>query len=174
MQALRGNCLSPGSLLLTRSTFWRYAGARQSNLFINLLGGIKMVNLGDIPELTDRDQLVLAAAAVGYRIKNWENDVPTIIDQDGNERVWRPHQDDGDSRRLQVELAINILFNYDQNLIAVESPQCGVNRLNVNLVDEAEGGQDPYALSRSLTLLCAAAIAGDSFKQGIELNDDEL
>nr|WP_157782904.1 hypothetical protein [Pseudomonas luteola] len=133
-----------------------------------------MVNLGDIPELTDRDQLVLAAAAVGYRIKNWENDVPTIIDQDGNERVWRPHQDDGDSRRLQVELAINILSNYDQNLISVESPQCGVNRLNVNLADDSEGDKDPYALSRSLTLLCAAAIAGDSFKQGMELNDDEL
>jgi len=62
---------------------------------------------------TDKELLELAAKAVGI-----ENGASPESKQFVNKEtgfVWKPHLDDGDSRRLQVALKIDLVFDYFEN-----------------------------------------------------------
>lgn len=62
----------------------------------------------DEQKLTDRELLELAAKAAGYTLGHGDIDGSPYFCLGG--RVWNPTNDDGDSRRLQVALSIDLRF----------------------------------------------------------------
>lgn len=89
--------------------------------------------------------LELAAKAVGYGVYR--------------RLLWRPHEDDGDSRRLEVALRLGIDHNYpaDENLWVSACPQgmflCAIEYFE----DESQ-----RAAAARLAVLRAAAAVGES------------
>lgn len=57
--------------------------------------------------MTDRELLELAAKAAGLKLIPFE-DAPLLDDE--SQAHWNPANDDGDSRRLQVALSIDLRF----------------------------------------------------------------
>jgi hypothetical protein len=123
-------------------------------------------DLIDVPKLSIKDQLVLTAAASGYKILKWEKDIPTVRGENGVFE-WKPHLDDGHSRRLQVLLGINLIFDYENDQISVECPLWKIERLSIKSPnDEDEDGNDSYAITRELVLLCASSVYSAILEQG--------
>ena len=58
---------------------------------------------------TDREMLELAARAAGYSFKwgkDWHDKGAPLVD----DKLWNPLDDDGDNRRLQVDLKIELII----------------------------------------------------------------
>ncbi|MFN9187512.1 MAG: hypothetical protein ACK5WG_13400, partial [Betaproteobacteria bacterium] len=59
--------------------------------------------------MTDRKMLELAAKAAGYSFKwgkDWHDKGAPLVD----DKLWNPLDDDGDNRRLQVDLKIELII----------------------------------------------------------------
>lgn len=62
--------------------------------------------------MNDREMLELAAKAAGLKLIPFE-DAPLLDDE--SQAHWNPLTDDGDSRRLQVALCIDLRFGVSDN-----------------------------------------------------------
>lgn len=100
---------------------------------------------------TDREMLELAAKAFGGRLWTdaWGN--TNFVAKDGTARLWRPHKDDGDSRRLQVTLGIGLTIDGERATAYINSDG------EANHPSEPLG-DDPAAAARLAVLRAAAEI----------------
>lgn len=97
--------------------------------------------------------LELAAKAAGYKVvgdRHSGDGLNVLVG--GRVWVWRPHADDGDSRRLEVQLRINVQFGCHE--------ECSVNayRYDADCDVEEFGGNDANKNTRLAVLRAAAAI----------------
>ena len=65
-----------------------------------------------------REMLELAALAVGIKVRCFDN-IETLILEVDELIYWNPHTDDGDSRRLQVALGIDLIISLDGRCTAM-------------------------------------------------------
>jgi len=98
--------------------------------------------------MTDRELLILAAAAEGHPY-------PWVLPERGGERPWNPLQDDGDALRLAVKLKLVI----DSGGITASAAKTYVGGGEGYLSHEPHGA-DPYAATRRAIVRAAAAIGG--------------
>jgi hypothetical protein len=117
-------------------------------------------NLDEIPELTQRDLLLMAATAAELQIVSWNNDIPIVVDEeDGEPFEWRPHLDDGDSRRLQMDLGISLIVRYSEHTIAAECDLWDIEPIQIEFPNDIdEFGDDELQMARNVVLLCAASV----------------
>jgi hypothetical protein len=107
-------------------------------------------------------QLKLAALGCGYKIVEWvdEERIPVVEGLADHPIEWRPHLDDGDSRKLQLEMEIDITFGmgseYFERVARIGCPSGGVPPKGQPAWEVPLGQSDTEEEIRTLVLLCAA------------------
>lgn len=106
-----------------------------------------------------RELLELAAKAAGYSVRTDLTYEAGIVIDDGI--VWKPHTDDGDSRRLGVALLIEIQFGVTYSVAATKwlyDWRIRQARDQISEVVEYGPHDDPCAATRLAVLRVAAEI----------------
>lgn len=108
----------------------------------------------------DRKLLELAAKAIGLEVIGNNEEGLIVVDRSRNNRgnvsSWRPHNDDGDSRRLQVDLGIRAWYERNAPPELNLPQECGLAQTTDQWF--AAVHMDPRAAVRMAVLQCAAAI----------------
>ena len=106
---------------------------------------------------TERELLELAAKAAGYQYSWSDRYSCAEIWRQGDKKksFWQPHLDDGDSRRLQVALGMDVRF--DDEAFPGQVHTVAVEPQSFKLCAASETlGDDPDAATRRAVLYCAA------------------
>ena len=119
--------------------------------------------------MTDIEMMELAALAAGYVIESytasgaaWVYPKGAPFDSDGEPPIfkWNPKDEDGDSRRLEVALSMQV----DIGKAPHESVYATITTAENHLVASMKLGPDPYAATR-LAVLRAAAEMGKMMRE---------
>lgn len=103
-----------------------------------------------------RELLELAALAVGIKVRCFDN-IETLILEVDELIYWNPHTDDGDSRRLQVALGIELWPNHNGSRWVAAVFEIGEPDEEIIQFGEPVG-QDSPAAARLAVLKVAAEI----------------
>lgn len=106
--------------------------------------------------MTDRELLMYAAKAAGYRLDthDYGPDV-VVIERGGRWREFDPINDDGDALRLAIKLRMDLFYTLDNDFVLVAVPPLG-DRQRVHVEEEVLG--DAYAGVRRAIVRAAAEI----------------
>lgn len=108
--------------------------------------------------MTDRELLELAAKAAGYRLV-WLDECgpngaqPYFADAAQGDQ-WNPLESDGDTARLEADLAIDVLWVWDR-VFAVSCPQNEPGGFRVHEDFDAHGGDKQRARRHASTRAAA-------------------
>jgi hypothetical protein len=106
-----------------------------------------------------REQLELAALAAGIEYECVshtgypKDDQHQVRNKQGSLIDWNPHDDDGDSRRLEVVLCMDVIQHSK-----LKDGRQEVAVFHGNLLELEPHGNDPLAATRMAVLRCAAEI----------------
>lgn len=108
-----------------------------------------------------RELLEKAAKAVGYSARTDLTYEDGVVVDGGI--VWKPHTDDGASRRLQVALGISVtpypIYSLPKHSVIAKQHRNGGQMREANPTEVVEVyGDDPEAATRLAVLRCAAAV----------------
>jgi len=108
--------------------------------------------------MTDRELLVLAAAAEGHPY-------PWVLPERGGERPWNPLQDDGDALRLALMVGLSFepypLYSTEKHSVIVKQRRRSDQLRESNPTECIERYQgDPMGATRRAIVRAAAAIGG--------------
>ena len=107
--------------------------------------------------MTDRELLILAAAAEGHPY-------PWVLPERGGERPWNPLQDDGDAQRLAVALGLSVepypYYAQPKHSVIVKQRRHGdmMRESNPTECVELHRDSDPNAATRRAIVRAAAAL----------------
>lgn len=105
--------------------------------------------------MTDQEMMELAALAAGYVVMRSRIPGEMLKQKGADWYHWNPKDDDGDSRRLEVALGMQV----DIGKAPHESVYATITTAENHLVASMKLGPDPYAATR-LAVLRAAAEMG--------------
>lgn len=108
---------------------------------------------------TDREQMELAAKAIGKKLR-WDGPDDVVPHDDATFEWWSPLDDDGDSRRLQIELPGCAMLSVDDvssNVSYWYKTEDGMDLARVGVFHKTHNG-DRAASARMAVFLAAAEI----------------
>ena len=109
----------------------------------------------DSDPFDQRQQLTLAAEALGWKVIDWAQDIPIVRDENGESFQWLPHIDDCESRRLQIRLGIHLSYNPHEKTMCVSCPLWDVEDLTLDCEET-----DALEMARYMVVLFAALSTG--------------